>query len=211
MKTVIRYSKLLQIGLLLTFFLPFFPQGCEPKKAEEAPNVDSTIVAVDTVRQDSSDLAQGNKQADTLKTAAVENTAHNKDKSEVTTDDSELSTRFSKKSTILKFLLRPDNNYTGIASLIDCFSLLEVGYGLGIAFILWLIALIVKLKDYNNIFILLNILGLVFMYGTHSMYNIMSEKRLWGFWVCIFWCAAMILYDSIILLKIRKERNKTSA
>ena len=211
MKTVIRYSKLLQIGLLLTFFLPFFPQGCEPKKAEEAPNVDSTIVAVDTVRQDSSDLAQGNKQADTLKTAAVENTAHNKDKSEVTTDDSELSTRFSKKSTILKFLLRPDNNYTGIASLIDCFSLLEVGYGLGIAFILWLIALIVKLKDYNNIFILLNIVGLVFMYGTHSMYNIMSEKRLWGFWVCIFWCAAMILYDSIILLKIRKERNKTSA
>jgi len=208
MKTVIRYSKLLQIGLLLTFFLPFFPQGCEPKKAEEAPNVDSTIVAVDTVRQDSSDLAQGNKQADTLKTAAVENTAHNKDKSEVTTDDSELSTRFSKKSTILKFLLRPDNNYTGIASLIDCFSLLEVGYGLGIAFILWLIALIVKLKDYNNIFILLNIVGLVFMFGSHS---ILSEKRLWGFWVCIFWCAAMILYDSIILLKIRKERNKTSA
>jgi len=211
MKTVIRYSKLLQIGLLLTFFLPFFPQGCEPKKAEEAPNVDSTIVAVDTVIQNSRDLVQGNKQADTIKTAAFENTAHNKDKSEVTTDDSELSTRFSKKSKVLKFLLRPNNNYTGIASLIDCFSLLEVGYGLGIAFILWLIALIVKLKDYNNIFILLNIVGLVFMYGTHSMYNIMSEKRLWGFWVCIFWCAAMILYDSIILLKIRKERNKTSA
>jgi len=211
MKTVIRYSKLLQIGLLLTFFLPFFPQGCEPKKAEEAPNVDSTIVAVNTVRQDSSDLEHRNKQADTLKTASFENTVHNKDKSEVTTDDSELSTRFSKKSKVLKFLLRPNNNYTGIASLIDCFSLLEVGYGLGIAFILWLIALIVKLKDYNNIFILLNIVGLVFMYGTHSMYNIMSEKRLWGFWVCIFWCAAMILYDSIILLKIRKERNKTSA
>ena len=69
----------------------------------------------------------------------------------------------------------------------------------------------VKIKDYNNIFILLNIVGLVFMYGTHSMYNIMSEKRLWGFWVCLIWSATMIIYDFIILLKIRKERQTTNA
>ena len=206
MKTIIKYSKLFQIGLLLTFFLPFFPQGCEPKNAEVAPKVDSTIVVVDTLRHDSSDLTQGNKQADTIKTAAFENTAHNNDKSEVTNDDSELSIRFSKKSTILKFLLRPNNNYTGIASLIDCFSLLETGYGLGMAFMLWLIALIVKFKDYNNIFVLLNIVGLIIMFGTHS---IVSEQRLWGFWVCVIWSVAMIVYDLIILLKIRKERVRT--
>jgi hypothetical protein len=111
----------------------------------------------------------------------------------------------------LRLLLRPNNNYTGIASLIDCFSLLELGYGLGIAFILWLIALIVKIKDYNNILHLLNILGLVFMYGTHSMYNIMNEERLWGFWVCIIWSSIMIIYDTLILLKIRRNRIKTSA
>jgi len=211
MKTSIRYSKLLQIGLLLTFFLPFFPQGCEPKKAEKAPMVDSIVFAADTVRQDSMELTAKNEQADTLKTVALGNTTQNTDKTEVTTEDNELSTKISKKSTFLRLLLRPNNNYTGIASLIDCFSLLELGYGLGIAFILWLIALIVKIKDYNNIFHLLNILGLVFMYGTHSMYNIMNEERLWGFWVCIIWSSIMIIYDTLILLKIRRNRIKTSA
>jgi hypothetical protein len=211
MKTSIRYSKLLQIGLLLTFFLPFFPQGCEPKQADKAPMVDSMVVAADTVRQDSIALTAKNEQADTLKTVALGNTTQNTDKTEVTTDDNELSTKISKKSTFLRLLLRPNNNYTGIASLIDCFSLLELGYGLGITFILWLIALIVKLKDYNNVFNLMNIVGLIFMYWTHSMYNIMNEERLWGFWVCIIWSSIVIIYDTLILLKIRRNRIKTSA
>lgn len=210
MKTSIRYSKLLQIGLLLTFFLPFFPQGCEPKQAVEAPMVDSIVVA-DTVRQDSIVLTTKSEQADTLKTVALGNTIQNADKTEVTTDDNELSTRISKKSAFLRLLLRPNNNYTGIASLIDCYSLMEFGYGLGIAFILWLIALIIKIKDYNNIFNLLNILGLVFMYGTHSMFFIMTEEKLWGFWACIIWSSIMIIYDMLILLKIRKNRIKTDA
>jgi hypothetical protein len=211
MKTSIRYSKLLQIGLLLTFFLPFFPQGCEQKQAVEAPMIDSTVVAADAVRQDSIVLTAKNEQADTLKTVALGNTTQNTDKTEATTDDNELSTKISKKSTFLRLLLRPNNNYTGIASLIDCFSLLEFGYGMGIAFILWFIALIIKVKDYNNIFILLNILGLVFMYGTHSLFYIMNEERLWGFWVCIIWSSIMIIYDTLILLKIRRNRIKTSA
>ena len=211
MKTSIRYSKLLQIGLLLTFFLPFFPQGCEQKQAVEAPMIDSTVVAADTVRQDSMELTAKNEQADTLKTVALGNTTQNTNKTEVTTDDNELSTRISKKSTFLRLLLRPNNNYTGIASLIDCYSIMELGYGLGIAFILWLIALIVKMKDYNNIFHLLNMLGFVFMYGTHSMFYIMNEERLWGFWVCIIWSSIMIIYDTLILLKIRSNRIKTSA
>jgi len=49
------------------------------------------------------------------------------------------------------------------------------------------------------------------MYGTHSMYNIMNEERLWGFWVCIIWSSIMIIYDTLILLKIRSNRIKTSA
>lgn len=211
MKTSIRYSKLLQIGLLLTFFLPFFPPGCEPKQAVEAPMVDSIVVAADTVRQDSMELTAKNEQADTLKTVALGNATQNTDKTEVTTDDNELSTRISKRSTLLKLLLRPNNNYTGIASLIDCYSFMEFGYGLGIALILWLIAMIVKIKDYNNIFNMLNVLGLVFMYGTHSMFYIMNEERLWGFWVCIIWSSIMIIYDTLILLKIRRDRIKTGA
>lgn len=210
MKTRIKLSRLLQIGLLLTFLLPFFPQGCDPKQAENVPTPDSTFVVVDSLRQDSSELTMQIEKSDTLKTAVSENTTQNTDKTGEKNEDNELLTKISKKSTFLKFLLRPNNNYTGIASLIDFFSILEFGYGLGIAFILWLIALIIKFKDYNNIFILLNFVGLVSLFWTHSMYNVMSEKRLWGFWVCLIWGAIMIIYDCIILLKIRKERQKTS-
>jgi len=211
MKTKITLSKLFQIGLLLTFLLPFFPQGCEPKQAENAPTTDSTFIAVDSLRQDSSELSNQIEKSDTLETAVSENTTQNTNKTGEKNEDNELSTKISKKSTFLKSILRPNNNYTGIASLIDFFSIIEFGYGLGIAFILWLIALIVKIKDFNNIFILLNSVGLVSLFWTHSMYNIMSEKRLWGFWVCLIWSATMIVYDCIILLKIRKERQKTCA
>ena len=210
METRLKLSKLLQIGLLLTFFLPFFPRGCEPKQVENAPAVDSTVVAVDTLRQDSCKLTKENEKSDTLKTAVFGNTTQKTEKKETKIEDKELSARIAKKSTILTLLLRPNENYTGIASLIDYFSFLELGYGLGIAFILWIIGLIIKLKDFNNIFLLINTLGLVFLSVSHSL-NVFNDTRLWGFWVCLIWSATMTIYDCIILLKIRKERQKTCA
>ncbi len=212
METRLKLSKLLQIGLLLTFFLPFFPRGCEPKQAEDAPTVDTTVVAVDTLRQDSSNLTKENEKSDTLKTVVFNNTTQKTEKKETETkiENKELSAQIAKKSTILTLLLRPNENYTGIASLIDYFSFLELGYGLGIAFVLWIIGLIIKLKDYNNIFVLINILGLVFLSVSHSL-NVFNDTRLWGFWVCLIWSATMTIYDCIILLKIRKERQTTNA
>jgi hypothetical protein len=210
MKTKIKISKLLQIGLLLTFFLPFFPQGCKPKQAEEVPMTDSTIVSVDTLRQESIALTQQDQQSDTAKTAIYKNSTQNINKTEVEEEGNGLSTKISKKSKILKLLLRPNGNYTGISSLIDFFSALKIGYGLGIAFILWIIALIIKLKDFNNIFILINIIGLIFLSVSHSL-NVFNDTRLWGFWVCLIWSTTMIIYDCFILLKIRKARQKTCA
>lgn len=210
MKTRLKLSKLLQIGLLLTFFLPFFPRGCEPKYAENISTADSTVIAFDTLRQDRNKLTKEDEKSDSIKTATYENPTQKTEKTEVTNEDKELSAQISENSKILKFLLRPSDNYTGIASLIDYFSFLELGYGLGIAFILWIIALIIKLKDFNNIFILINIIGLIFLSVSHSL-NVFNDKRLWGFWICIIWSVTMTIYDSIILLRIRKEQQKTSA
>ncbi len=208
MKTEIKLSKLLQIGLLLTFFLPFFPSGCESKKAEEVTNQDTAFVAADTLRQDSIKQTDQTLDSDTITT--TENTNQKSDTTKTATEDSNLSTKISKKSTVLKLLLRPNNNYTGIASLIDCFSLLGFGYGLGMAFILWIIALIVKLKDFNNIFILLNVVGLILMFYSHSISNIFNDERLWGFWLCICWSVIMTIYDCIILFKLRKLAKKSN-
>lgn len=184
MKTSVKYSKILQIGLLLTFFLPFFPQGCEPKKAEEMSVPDSTEVVIDSAAQDRSRLILDNEPSDSIKTTVIKNVSDTKDQSHDTDSDKGLTAKISQKSAFLKLLLRPNNNFTGIASLIDFFSLVEFGYGLGIAFILWLISLIIKLKDFNNIFLLINIIGLVFLSVSHSL-NVFNDRRLWGFWVCL--------------------------
>ena len=208
-KTRIKYSKLMQIGLLLTLFLPFFPKGCEQKNAEDKPTTNSSIVTVDTLKQESNELKKKTVQSDTLKNAELKSAGINKDQTQASDEEDELSAKLSKKSTVLKLLLRPNDDYTGVANIMDGFSLLELGYGLTFAFVLWMIALIVKLKDYNNIFNLINIIGLLFLYESHSMYNAMSDIRLWGYWVCFSWCALMIVYDTI-LLKIRKNPQKNS-
>ena len=200
MKTRIKFSRLLQIGLLLTFFLPFFPKACESKQTDVAPKADSTIVAVS---QESGKI----KQADTLKTSVVKNIAENDG---LSNDEKYISKRLSHKSPILKTLLRPNDTYTGIGFLLDYSVLLRFGYGLGLAFVLWIIGLIIKYKDYNNIFNMINIIGFILLCSSNSIFNIMNDTRLWGFWTCVIWSGIMIIYDSIILLQIRKNRRITS-
>jgi len=207
MKTKIKISKLLQIGLLLTFLLPFFPHGCEFKEATGTSTPDTTTVATDTLKHKSSILTSGDGKLDTLKTAAVDNTV----KTGENNKEKDLSLVIAQKSSILKAILRPNDNYTGIANIIDCFSMLGLWYGLVISLIVWIIALIVKIKDFNSVFILLNFIGLLCLFGAHSTNFTDSGQRLWGFWVCAIWCTTMILYDFFTLLKIRKDRKKDSA
>jgi len=203
MKRAIKISKFLQIGLLLTLFLPFFPSGCESKHAEEVPVqeiTDNDLLSSDSVNQLSAAF-----ESDTVVTATAENRIQQTDSTQKGSNDSELSSKLAKKSSILRLLLRPNNNYTGIASLIETFSVFQLGYGLGMACILWVVALVVKFKDFNNIFMLINIIGLVLMFYSHSIANILNDDRLWGFWVCISWSATMIVYDGLLLFRLKKE------
>ncbi len=214
MKKKIRFSIILQIGLLLTFFLPFFPQGCM-KVADEGPAVDTTAVdttavvvdtlCTDSLLKDSTDLVQEPEKVDSSKASTIDNSNQNTNKPR--NKEKELSESLSDKSIILKNLLRPNNNYTGIAVIIDLFSIFQFGFGLGLAFILWIISLIIKLKDFNNIFIFINIIGTILLSFSHSLQILSSDKKLWGFWVCLIWSILMIIYDFYIL---RKKKN-TSA
>ncbi len=87
----------MQIGLLLTFFLPFFPYGCEPKQAVEAPMVDSISTAVDSLQLDSRKLTQSVEPSDTSKTAVFENVADNKGQTKESDDDNDLSAKIAQK------------------------------------------------------------------------------------------------------------------
>jgi uncharacterized membrane protein (UPF0136 family) len=205
MKNRIKISKCLQILVLLAFFLPFFPQGCKPKQTEVAPKADSTIVSVNTTvtkvqvdfaKQTISDTAK----IDTAKVASTTGTDNNKKD----TDES-LSNTLSKKFKILKPLLRPSDNYTGIGNSINTFQWFEM-LGTAFALLLFVISLIIKLKDYNSIFHFINglaLLSLVFAHGS----NIMNQDRLWGYWVCLSMAVIMVVFDTVVLIKFRKNTN----
>jgi len=205
MKSQIKLSGFLQIGLLLTLFLPFFPSGCEPKKAEEVTAIDTTAIVNDSLTRDSSKLALVAEVPDST-TTVTQQTADNNSKTDIPEPEPKLSKTVSEKSSILKFLLRPNDNYTGVGYLLDLFELFKYGYGLGVAFILWIIALVIKFKDFNSIFNLINVLAFVLLCNTNSMYIVLGV-RLWGFWVCVGWSAMTIIYDSVLLWKIRRTKN----
>src|ERR1035437_5492107 len=139
MMTLKKISKILQVLLLLSFLLPFFSQGCTPKEAEKASTNDSTIVVQDNFKN---------------VTSAIAITDSNQQKVDSTKNG--LTDRLSKNSTLLKVILRPNDNFSGIGYITEVFLLLFVQYGAALAFILWIVGLIVKLKDYNNIFNMIN-------------------------------------------------------
>lgn len=199
MKTQKRISILLQTVLLLTFLLPFFPEGCTEKKAEPASNVpaDSTCVAsqVDTLAEHVIDkVSKVNIDSATIGTQSY-----------TSNQDSTLTQKISAKSNVLKILLRPDEKYTGIGYLIEMSFYWQLGIGLAIAFILWIISLIIKCKDFNNIFQLNNLIGLIMFFISKSGFNITNDSRLWGFWVCFTLGLVMFVYDTFVLLRQKKK------
>ncbi|WP_243349756.1 hypothetical protein [Parabacteroides sp. FAFU027] len=199
MKTQKRISILLQTALLLTFLLPFFPQGCVEKKAEPASNIpaDSTGVAL---------------QVDKLADHIIDKVSDaNTDSAMIVTQsytsdhDSTLTEKLSAKSKVLNILLRPKGKYTGIGYLIEMSFYWQLGVSLAIAYILWIISLIIKCKDYNNIFHLINIIALIMFSISKNGFNIVNETRLWGFWVCFALGLTMTIYDTVVLLRLKKK------
>jgi hypothetical protein len=120
-------------------------------------------------------------------------------------DEEDLSERLSNKSSILKFLLRPNDNYTGIGYTLDVFQKL-FGFGVAISFILLIIGLIIKIKDYNNIFHFINSVALIILFLTKPA--LYTDSKLWGFWVCLTLGFVLLAYDTVVLILIKKNRKK---
>lgn len=206
MKNKTAFSKWLQVLVLLTFLLPFFPKGCEPKKAEEAPHVDSIQVAKDTAgagiaADSSSQLAIDSTNEDTTKVKTT-SVANNEDKD----NDESPSEMISKKFKFLTPVLRPSGNYSGIGFTIESIQYFML-FGTGLAFLLFVIGLIVKLKDYNSILHLVNDLGLIFLLFAYGG-NPLNQHPLWGYWVCLAFVIVMVVYDTVRQFRSKKKPNK---
>lgn len=240
MKRKIKVSKILQILLLLTFFLPFYPRGCDngiDKKVMEKARADS-IASADSLRLvdsilkvhpninlDSFVRKQNFKYHITDSTHHVNTKSCKSDtvKNKISTqedtlnnaesfDPSNISEYLSKKSLIIKILLKPNGNYSGIGYLLDSIVGLIIYCGIWIGFLLLIIGLIIKNKTFNRNFNVINITALILIYLTDPSYTIIriGEGKLWGYWVCISAGLIMIIYDTILLWKLRKNKKINS-
>lgn len=225
---MIKLSRYLQILLLLAFLLPFFPKGClQPSQDDLNAKIDadSTRVSDSTAFIDSLKLINpkinidsaynahiaypikidSNKKIEPIAVDSVSKTISTVEKQEKN-DKSDFATELSEKSRILKLLLRPNDNYTGLAHVLNTFFYIFNYAGITIAFIVWIIALILKLKEKKS-FHLFNITGLISFYFTSFVYTFTYiDIKLWGYWLTFALGLLIIILDSIIFLV---NKNKT--
>jgi hypothetical protein len=201
-----RLSRLLQIGLLLTFFLPFFRQ-CSPltgqseREIEIMRNEDSlkTVAFIDSIKSvnpncniDSALEARFNPyQTDSVKNDTL--TIEKKGKSEDCI-----------VYKWIKRILNPNDNISGVGYFVSTIVWIIYYGGTSLALILWIIASILKFKK-RKLFHTINITGLILFFLTY-IDKVHYEFKLWGYWVCFIWAILMIVLDLIIEIKDRKNR-----
>jgi hypothetical protein len=206
MKNMIRISKILQIVVMLAFFLPFFPQGCKPKQAEIAPEGVLNFVEEDTLNANNvidstKQLESDNTNIDTTQVRAI-GRVENENK----TNDKSLSDSLSKRFKILKPFLRPSDNYSGIGYCLDILSYFYL-YAVVFSLFLFILGFLLKLRSYNQLFLFINNLALLFLLFAHGP-NILNQERLWGYWVCLALVIILVIYDTIVFMKIKKQHEK---
>lgn len=201
MKILNKLSKYLQIGLLLTFFLPFFPVGCEEEQkvtvSDSAKTIQTTVPEPEELTTDDT-LVKKDSPIESVKDEKSGSAIPEKmDREETVTD------QIIQRAHFLKILLQPDNKYTGIGYIIDVFWPMVSSFGIVLSFLLWVIGLRLKIKG-NKIFHILNIIGLILLYITNPvMLTWVIDSKLWGYWFCFWWAAVMIIFDFWLIIKKR--------
>ena len=130
-----RVSRLLQMGLLLTFLLPFFPGGCahtnddtKNYKIADSTRVLDSIAAIEAMAKRISDSIDIAKQDSILLNEKGSSKQANQQSTSITDE-------LSKKFSILKIFLRPNDDYSGLALVIELFSDFIFEFGIVFAFI----------------------------------------------------------------------------
>lgn len=213
MKNPITISKFVQVIVLLSFLLPFFPKGCEQKKAEESM-VNEQLDKIEAVESNTKNDVNHEAVASLSESfpsdsISIDSLMALNETTKEATAKLTLTEKLSAKSPLLKLILLPASNYSGLGYVMD---MLESSYtystqfGVIVGFIFLLLGLIIKLKDFNSSFLFFNALAIYFVYITEPML-FAGSTRLWGFWVCIVLSVIMVLYDLYVLVKIRKSKN----
>ena len=146
-----RKSIIFQIGLLLTFLLPFYQDGCQNEESkvdmidDVSPTIDSIVINKDEI---------SNEIIDTIANPVINKLDKDLPFADITEN--------KKNITMYDRMLKPNGNYSGIA------FILEVGFSMLIysaplySFVFLIIGLTLKLKNFNSNFIWFNSIGFLF-------------------------------------------------
>ncbi len=190
-----RKSIIFQIGLLLTFLLPFYHQGCNGEESKDVIEADVSH-AIDSIVINRDEIIF-NKIIDTLVSPII----HNAEKNIHLVDTSGNKTNI----TFYDKMLKPNGNYSGIAFILD------VGFSMLIysahfySFVFLIIGLTLKLKNFNSNFIWFNSIGFLFhLICPFLVLGGLIGACLWGYYICAIWWVAMLTND-FYTLNLHKE------
>jgi hypothetical protein len=188
------FSRLLNLFVILTFFFPFFYDGCaesSQKEAETKQNSDS-INAININGRTITGTVDLNN-TDTLKEPIDK--PGRKSTIESQNDDESTCQSLVKKYPFLSIVLMPSKyTYSGIGAIVNV-SPMFYYFSIFISFLLLFIGLLIKFIDPNSTrtFIILDILILVGIAVSRNMS--FSFERLWGYWACILMSSFLLIFD----------------
>ena len=215
-----KYSNILHLITLCCFTLPFFYSSCGPSAEEKMKmegrriqdsidnvngltttnNSDSIIeYANPAIVSENIDSLQAN---DTIKPSLTESETFNNDKP--------YSNTICIKYPFLKPILVPkENNYTGLASALNVFELIDL-FSCFISLLLLLIAMLIKFIERNarKSIILIELFSFLFLFISQpNIQFTFSANVLWGYWCCLVCMGILVLYDMYLVLVKARHKN----
>jgi hypothetical protein len=219
MKKLLKLSRIIHIVLLLSFFLPFYPIGCDNKSAEIAKAMQDSlmkdsimrdsIIKIETIAAEYAKL-KADSIAKTDSIAKVANNGQLNSLKTITTraGDNEIE-RKSFVGKCLKFILLPNDNFSGFGYIIFAFGDYLKTYGVITAFLFLIIGLILKSQKNKSLYwlvctlIIFSILGFLC-----NIYYLKGEKEiLWGYKTCLILMIIQLILDLTLTIKIKTATN----
>lgn len=186
-----RISIVLQVLVVFSCLLPFYPTSCNQKPAKD--KLADSIAVLDTFAVksnqdtilkslDTASLFSDNMQRDTVK-------------------EIKLTDELAEKSKIYKMILRPNNNYSMLGFIID--NLDSLFYGLA-AFVLIQLILVIIFKAFglSLLPVIINISCLLILLFYNPMF--LLGKKLWGSYVMMSLLLITIILDIYIWRKSKQ-------
>jgi hypothetical protein len=208
-------SKIMQVLVILTFFLPFFYTGCGnyKNKEKEAKRIaDSTGMSDSAMMHDTVRKVNNIPLNDSVKTATVDSTPKTTvaetRSSAKSNKDEQLSYQLVNEYPFLSIFLMPsENTYSGIGTIVNFIPYI-IFFLLFISLLLLIIGLLIKFIDPLAIrtIVILDCLILIGIFFSRNP-SFVSD-RLWGYWVCLATTALLLAVDVYILVKAKKKTEQ---